>query len=136
MEIEEKPKILIVEDEKSIAQLERRALESSGYAVEIVDCGKSALEKLKDDNISLVLLDYRLPDMTGREIVTALGDRIQSLPVIIVTGHGDEQLAVEMLKMGVADYLAKGGETGFIHTLLNIIEKSIGFFTSISMPFL
>jgi len=120
--------VLIVEDEGTIAKLERKALEAAGYNVEIANCGQSALERLKMDGVSLVLLDYQLPDMTGKEIIKAIGSHIQSLPIVVVTGHGDEQLAVELLKMGVADYMAKDGDPGFINNLVNTVDKSIESF--------
>ena len=71
-------KILIVEDEPPLAELERIALEGGDFQVEEVGRGDRGLEVLDRDQVALVLLDYKLPDMTGLEFIAELGDRIQS----------------------------------------------------------
>ncbi|NQT34365.1 response regulator [bacterium] len=119
--------ILIVDDEPSITSIEKQALETAGYRTEVVDSGKEALRRIELEEFSLVLLDYALPDIKGNEIVEALGHRLNTLPVVMVTGHGDERLASDMLRMGVADYLIKGGPN-FVHSLTRVVEITLARF--------
>lgn len=118
-------KILIVEDERTIALMECKKLEAAGFGTEVVECGKAALQRIEKGGISLLLLDYQLPDITASEVVDDLGEKIHSIPVIIVTGHGDEQLAVKMLKSGVADYIIKDADLNFIKSLPKIVLNHI-----------
>jgi len=125
MEPTEKQTILIVEDEPSVAKLERMILEREGFSVEVLERGCDAIPRLEKGGISLMLLDNQLPDMKGSEIVKALGEQVRSLPIVMVTGQGDERLAVEMLKSGVADYLIKGADPRFVSTLTKTVHSTI-----------
>lgn len=125
----EKAQILIIEDELSLAQLEKRVLENFGYSVNIATTGAEGLEKLNRDDYELILLDFYLPDMTGKDILELLGQKIESIPVIMVTGQGDEQLAVEMMKMGLQDYLSKTDGRNFIHLLPKTVEGALQRFS-------
>lgn len=124
MKSPELPPILIVDDEPTIASLEKQILSGEGYEVEIVDTGQAALDALERHEYSLLLLDYRLPDIMGDEIVKRLGHRVYEMPVIMVTGHGDEKLAVEMLRTGAADYLTKG-DPNFVNGLKKTVEIAL-----------
>ncbi|MBW4660678.1 MAG: hybrid sensor histidine kinase/response regulator [Drouetiella hepatica Uher 2000/2452] len=103
-------KILIVDDDEVDRMALRRLLKAAGVAikaVETVDCGE-AIAILKEQIFDCAFIDYRLPDMTGLELVQVLrGDSIR-IPLIILTGQGDEQIAVELMKAGASDYIAKG----------------------------
>ena len=103
-------KILIVDDDEVDRMALRRLLKSAGVAieaVETVDCGQ-AIAILKEQTFDCAFVDYRLPDMNGLELVQVLrGDSIR-IPLIILTGQGDEQIAVELMKAGASDYIAKG----------------------------
>ena len=116
------PRILIVEDEPPLAELERIALEGGGYQVDEVRRGDFGLEMLSRERVDLVLLDYKLPDMNGLEFIAALGDRIKSLPVIVVTGYTDVKLAVKLLKAGAADYMIKDTELVFLQQLPKTVQ--------------
>ncbi len=100
----EAPKVLLVEDEAPIAVLEREALERSGFRVKDVARGQRALECLAlCDQIALLVLDYRLPDMTGADVLEALGGRTESLPVVVVTGYPDPDVERSMRAAGMDD---------------------------------
>ena len=120
--------ILIVEDEPHIALVERKSLEAAGFAVEAVTNGAAALERLERHDVDLVLLDHQLPDMKGTDVVATLGERLKTLPVVIVTAHGDERLAVDMLKAGVADYVCKDARLGFVRELCKAARAAIDRF--------
>jgi len=125
MSILEKHTILIIEDEPSVADVESKILKRAGYNVEVTVTGAEGLERIKRGGIDLVILDYQLPDMKGTEVVAALGEILQSLPIVTVTGQGDDKLATEMLKLGVTDYLPKGGDSSFFKMLPRIVKNSI-----------
>lgn len=102
--------ILIVDDDEGLCELASRALMRKGYSVETAGSGRSALDAIERLNPALMLLDYRLPDMTGEDLVRSLKDSGSDLPFVMMTGQGDEQLAVSIMKLGAADYLIKDTE--------------------------
>ncbi|MEM7582279.1 MAG: response regulator [Acidobacteriota bacterium] len=125
---EDIPRILIVEDEPPLAELETIALEGAGFVCQAVARGEQGLEVLTSEAVDLVLLDYKLPDMTGLEFISRLGERIRTLPVIVVTGYADAQLAVELLKAGAADYVIKDTELLFLQQLPKTAKTTIDRF--------
>ncbi len=110
--------ILLVEDEPSIAFLERDALERSGFRVEDAATGKEALERLqRDGRFALIVLDYMLPDMTGDEMMATLGENNVSLPVVVVTGYQDPEIEKRMRGAGVRDFILKDTDLKFLDSL-------------------
>lgn len=116
--MEEIIKILVVEDDEIDRMAVRRALKAAGMKVEItvaVDCesAMSAIASATDhppltqQSFDCILLDYRLPDGDGLYLVQEIRAAGLKLPLIVLTGQGDEQLAVELMKSGASDYLAK-----------------------------
>ncbi len=119
--------VLLVEDDESIAMLERESLERSGFRVREAGLGQGALEFLeKRGALALLVLDYRLPDMTGADIVEALGDRIASLPVVMVTGYPDPAIEARMRAAGVFDYIVKDLGLEFLDNLPKAARAAIG----------
>lgn len=101
-------KILIVEDEPDIALALKLALEGSGYDPSCAGDGETALEMLLNKNdCHLVLLDIRMPGIDGVEVLKRLRDANCDVAVIMMSGHGSEELAVECMKIGAEDYLSK-----------------------------
>jgi two-component system cell cycle sensor histidine kinase/response regulator CckA len=105
--IDESLSILVVEDDEGLRRLIRKRLERKKFKVEIVETGKAALARLMSQPDVLLLLDYKLPDMTGRELIENLAGHGYAVPFVVITGHGDERIAVEMMKLGAMDYLVK-----------------------------
>ncbi len=105
----EKFKILIVDDDEVDRMAVRRALSKAGFDLEIVEAEDSgiALASLKKSKFDCILLDYRLPDRDGIELIKDLRLMGIKVPSIVLTGQGDEQIAVEMMKAGASDYLSK-----------------------------
>ena len=105
--------ILIVDDNPNDVRIYRRLLERSdshAWQVADVSTGEEGLAFLSSQPVACVLLDYRLPDMDGLEFLSQLNQLKQadSFPVILLTGQGDEQVAVQAMKSHAADYLIKG----------------------------
>jgi len=115
-------KILVVDDEPTICSLLARLLRKEGMAVEIAHDGRNALDALRSQPPDLLLLDYRLPDMTGQDVLVEARALLPSLPVIVITAYADVQTAVKSIRAGAVDYLAKP----FDHkNLLRLIDSSI-----------
>ena len=117
--------IIVVEDDVSLNMLIQRALQRKGFLCEGFYSGKEALEWILQNpgKNALYLLDYNLHDMNGEELVKALKDEQEEIHFIIITGHGDERIAVEMMKLGALDYLVK--DQNFMDLLPNVILKVI-----------
>lgn len=120
-----KARILIVEDERPLILLVRRTLSKLNFEVigEItVDAGLRRLEK---EHFDALLVDYMLPEKSGLDLIHALGDRIHSLPVVMLTGYTDVQLAVDVMRAGAADYMVKDARLEFIRELPKLLTDLI-----------
>jgi len=98
--------ILIVDDEASIREVVAEAL-APRFRVVGADCAAAALDVLCTQLFDLILLDYRLPDVPGTELLRLVKKFLPSTPVVIITGHGSEDVAVQALRGGAHDYLRK-----------------------------
>jgi len=117
-----KEKILLVEDEKLIRWSLANRLSKEGYVVVEVDRGAEALRTLEEQEIDLILLDYRLPDMDGLQVLKAVGPKFRDLPIIMMTAYSTVESAIEAMKLGAFDYLNKPFE---IEELLVTLQKAL-----------
>ncbi len=116
------PRILVVDDEKLVRWGLRTELERSGYIVdEATDAGE-ALEQAAREPVDLVLLDYKLPDRSGIEVLRSLRKSNPRLPVIMITAQASVGGAVEAMKEGAYDYLSKPFE---IDEVLQCVERAV-----------
>ena len=99
--------ILIVEDEPTLAKNMRRYLDGAGFDARAVATGEAALKELEAFKPDIVLLDYRLPDTDGLQLLDHIRALDRGIRVIMITGEGNVQLAVNAMKAGAHDYLAK-----------------------------
>ena len=119
--IDESLSILVVEDDEGLRRLIQKRLERKKFKVEALGTGEDALERLMSNPDVLLLLDYKLPDMTGRELIENLAGKGYFVPFVIITGHGDERIAVEMMKLGARDYLVK--DQALLEVLPQVMEQ-------------
>jgi len=119
--IDEALAILVVEDDDGLRRLICKRLERKKLKVESLGTGEDALERIKSNPDVLLLLDYKLPDMTGRELIENLVGNGYSVPFVIITGHGDERIAVDMMKLGARDYLVK--DQALLEVLPQVMEQ-------------
>jgi len=103
----EKARILIVDDDENIRKVLTTILEDEGYIVEAVENGKRAIEKTKRNFYNLVLIDIRLPDMEGIELLTKMKDTVPKTRKIIITGYPTLQNAIEAVNKGADAYILK-----------------------------
>ena len=99
--------ILIVEDDAGLAQLFAQELGDQGYQCEALTSAAACLQWLAERTTDLLLLDHGLPDMTGSGLIDQLAPQGGLPPFVVITGHGDERLAVQFMKQGARDYLVK-----------------------------
>jgi DNA-binding response OmpR family regulator len=99
-------KILIIEDDKSIAELERDYLEIDGFSVDIASTGSSGLEKAKEGVYDLIILDLMLPEVDGFKICRELRDETE-IPIIMVSARKEDADKIRGLGLGADDYITK-----------------------------
>ena len=99
--------VLVVDDEKSIRDSLRMILEYEGYRVLEAANGDEALAAVRRSSPYAVLLDIKMPEMDGLSVLTALRERGYEMPVIVVTGHGDIDTAIDATKRGAFDFFEK-----------------------------
>ncbi|WP_420146136.1 response regulator FixJ [Sphingobium sp.] len=113
--------IYVVDDDDAIRRSLSFMLRTSGYAVRLFDGGPAFLKDAVDLSPGCVLLDMRMPDMDGMAVQQALRARGLMLPVVIMTGHGDIDMAVAVMKAGASDFIEKPFEKS---TLIACIESA------------
>lgn len=101
------PKILVVDDEPVVVNSVRKTLARKAYKVAEAFSAREALSRIMVENFDMVLLDMRLPDANGLELVTDIKKRKPNLRVVIITGYASIDTAVEAIKRGANDYMAK-----------------------------
>src|SRR6056297_299677 len=100
-------RILITDDEKSIRNALREILEFESYKVLEADSGSNALEIIREQPIDLVILDIKMKGMDGIETLGKIKEIKPDIPVLMISGHGNIQIAVEATKLGAFDFIEK-----------------------------
>jgi CheY-like chemotaxis protein/anti-sigma regulatory factor (Ser/Thr protein kinase) len=116
-------RILVAEDSPTEAQLIRYLLEKAEFEVLPAADGRSALEVIERTVPDLVLTDLQMPEMNGLELVRQIRSKYSFLPVILMTAHGSEDIAVEALRTGAASYVPKAG---LAQSLVSTIREVLG----------
>ncbi len=101
------PKILIVDDEPRMCDSLKALLSVQGYEMKTCNSGKEAIEYLNNNTLDLILLDMVMPDMNGCQIMDHINTQSPDTPVIVITGHGSMQSAIDSLRRRAYDYLKK-----------------------------
>ena len=105
--MENEKKLLVIDDEPAIREGVRRILESESFQVETFASGHAALERIKQEPFDLVVTDLKMPGISGMEVLKAIKEIQPDLPVIFITGYSSVDSAVEVMKLGAVDYIAK-----------------------------
>ncbi len=100
-------RVLLVDDEKDFVEMLSLRLNEVGEKVTAAYSGKECLETLENKEIDVVILDIKMPGMDGMETLREIKKRFPLVEVIMLTGHGSTETAVEGMKMGAFDYLMK-----------------------------
>lgn len=118
------PKILVIEDESSIRRVLTRILteESDTYQVEEAEDGVQGLEKIKVTDFDLVLCDIKMPKMDGEELLEAVKKIKPEIPIVMISGHGDMETAINTMRLGAFDYISKPPD---LNRLLNTVRNAL-----------
>ncbi|MBE99448.1 sigma-54 dependent transcriptional regulator [Flavobacterium coralii] len=118
------PKILIIEDEAAIRRVLGKILteESNTYTVEEAEDGLAGLEKIKNEDYDLVLCDIKMPKMDGVEVLEAVKKIKTETPMVMISGHGDLETAIQTMRLGAYDYISKPPD---LNRLLNTVRNAL-----------
>lgn len=119
-------KILIIEDEAAIRRVLTKILseESDTYIVEDAEDGIQGLEKIKNNDYDLVLCDIKMPKMDGVEVLEAVKKIKPEIPMVMISGHGDMETAIQTMRLGAFDYISKPPDLNrLLNTVRNALDK-------------
>lgn len=120
-----KTKILVIDDEKAIRNTLKEILNYEGYEVELAEDGFKALEMMEENKYEVVLCDIKMPRMDGIELLDKIFETQSDLPVIMISGHGTVDTAVEAIKKGAYDFIEKPVDLNrLLITIRNATERS------------
>lgn len=118
-------KILVIDDERSIRNTLKDILEYEKYDVDLAEDGIKALEKVKTAEYDIILCDIKMPGMDGIEVLEKLGEITPDTPVVMISGHGNIDTAVDSIKKGAFDYIEKPLDLNrLLITIRNAMDKS------------
>ena len=118
------PKILIVDDEKAIRRTLKEILEYEKYDIDEAEDGEIGLDKIEKNNYDVVILDIKMPKKDGLEVLTEMQQKGIETPVIVLSGHGNLETAVEAVKKGAFDYIPKPPDLNrLLITVRNAMDK-------------
>jgi len=117
-----KVRVLIVEDEQLIRWSLRQKFETRGYKVTEVENGAQARETLEGETFDLIMMDYKLPDATGLELLRGVREVDQDVVVIMMTAYSSVETAVDAIKLGAFDYVSKPFD---MESVLRTVEKAL-----------
>jgi DNA-binding NtrC family response regulator len=119
------PDILIIDDEKAIRKTLSEILSFEGYKIEEAADGEEGLRKFKDKSFDVVLCDIKMPKLDGIEFLQKAGESNADIPIIMISGHGNIETAVEAVKKGAYDYISKPPDLNrLLITIRNAMEKN------------
>ncbi len=117
-------KILVIDDERAIRNTLKEILEFEGYEVAIAEDGKKGLEMGKEQQFDLIFSDIKMPEMDGLEVLNSLREAEVECPIVMISGHGNIETAVEAIKAGAFDFIEKPLElTRLLVTTKNALEN-------------
>ncbi len=119
-------RILIIEDEAAIRRVLTKILseESDSYIVEDAEDGIQGFEKIKNNDYDLVLCDIKMPKMDGVEVLEAVKKIKPEIPMVMISGHGDMETAIQTMRLGAFDYISKPPDLNrLLNTVRNALDK-------------
>lgn len=115
-------RVFIIDDDESVCKALTRLLTASGYTTEAFHSADDYLKREPFDGIGCLILDIRMPGMSGTDLQIHLNARNSSIPVIFLTGHGDLPVGIEAMKRGAVDFLTKPVDE---ITLLDAVNRAL-----------
>jgi len=116
-------RILYMEDDAGAARLLQKKLQRLGYTVDLAEDGETGLAMYDATHHDVVAVDHMMPVFDGLQVLRLLSERNPAPPTIMITGAGDERLAVEAIKLGAGDYVVKDAEGGYLELVPAVIQQ-------------
>ncbi|MBW2646936.1 MAG: response regulator [Deltaproteobacteria bacterium] len=116
-------RVMVVDDEKDFVEMLSLRLNETGEKVTSANSGQECLDALAKDNVDVVVLDIKMPGMDGIETLQEIKKRFPLVEVIMLTGHGSTESAVEGMKLGAFDYLLKPADFDDLSAKLDAARK-------------
>ena len=130
-----KGKILIVDDEQDVREIFHDRLEKAGYNPITAENGEDAIRVLRSEdnmaNVALIFCDIRMPKVNGVECIEFLRDQAPGIPIVVVTGYPDTEVAKDLINRGIKHYLVKPLDKD---KMLSLVEEIIFAGKDFSMP--
>ena len=121
--MQNRPRIAVVDDDQSVREALENLISSVGYEVDLFESAKGFLDSAEINNTACLVLDLRMPEMSGLELQQTLRDDGRNIPIIIVTAHGEDTARTEALAAGAVAFLNKPFQE---EVLLGAINSAIG----------
>jgi len=118
-------RVLYMEDDAGLARLFQKKLSRAGYSVDLASDGRQGLALCETGAYDILVVDHQMPGKNGLEVIRCLAARSVMPPTIMVTGQGDETVAVEALKLGASDYIIKDVDGGYLDLLPAVMEQAL-----------
>jgi signal transduction histidine kinase/DNA-binding response OmpR family regulator len=116
-------RVLYMEDDVGLARLLQKRLQQAGYVVDIAPDGEQGLAMYEEGDYDVVAVDQNMPVLSGLEVIRLMASQGELPPMIMVTGTGDEETAVEAMKLGAGDYIVKDVDGGYLELLPTVIQQ-------------
>ncbi len=123
MESSKTIRILYIEDDQGLARLFQKKLEKSGYLVDIAIDGREGLAVFESGSYDIVFVDQAMPVYEGLEVIRIMTLQGLQVPIVMITGTGDEETAVKAMKLGASDYIIKDVDGYYLELLPSVIEE-------------
>ena len=118
-------KILVIDDERAIRNTLKEILEYEKYQVDLAENAAAALQHIKNNEYNIILCDIKMPDTDGLELLPQITEKQPDAPVVMISGHGNIDTAVEAIKKGAYDFIEKPLDLNrLLITIRNALDKS------------
>jgi excisionase family DNA binding protein len=115
--------VLVVDDDPRVREMLKDVISEQGYSATAVESGERALEELERRHYDLIFLDLVMPGMSGVDVLSAIKAKNKKAVVVIVTGYGDDPIAMEAMSQGPLFLIRKPFQSGAIAEVLNVVGK-------------
>ena len=117
------PRLLYIEDDRGLGLLLKKRLERLGYTVDLADNGEEGLAMYRPGCHDVIAVDQNMPGLDGLDVIKVLATYNPVPPIVMITGTGDQRVAVEAMKLGARDYIVKDVEGGYLELMPSVIDQ-------------
>jgi PAS domain S-box-containing protein len=118
-------RIVYMEDDRGLARLFQKRMHRHGYEVDIAYDGEQGIAMFENNSYDIMAVDQQMPRRTGLEVIRTLASRGPIPPTIMITGAGNEKIAVEAMKLGASDYIIKDSDGGYLDLIPAVVEQAL-----------